>query len=135
MQNKDFYTTTHLIVAAIRVHEHQNNAAPSVDDICRSLSFSLEQGHFICNKLDEIEIIEIVRGAYGARLFIKDHLKIEEIPRAEKGSSLREEIEKFQNTKKDFEQKIESFQAEKAERQKTLFAEIESRLRQKTDAK
>jgi hypothetical protein len=137
MQNNDFYTTTHLLVAAIRLLEHQNGASPSVEDACRALSLSVEQGYLICNKLSEIGIIEMVtkEDTLGTRLFIQDHLKIEEIPRGEQGTSLREEIEKFQNTKKEFEQKIEAFQAEKAERQKNLFAEIESKLKKSAEGK
>ena len=133
MQNKDFYTIAHLVVAAIRVLEHQRNAAPSVDDVRHMLSLSLEQSHMVCNKLDEVGIIEMVKGPYDSRLFIKEHLKLEEIPRAEKGSTLQEEIERFQSTKKDFTQKIESFQAEKEERQKNLFAEIENRFKKKME--
>lgn len=137
MQNNDFYTTTHLIVAAIRLLEHQNSANPSVEDVCGALSLSVEQGYLICNKLHEIEIIEMVKKeeTLATRLFIRDHLKIEEIPRGEKGTSLQEEIEKFQNTKKEFEQKIEAFQAEKAERQKNLFAEIENKLKKNAEGK
>jgi len=104
MKTKDFYSTTHLIVAAIRVLEHRNAAAPSVDEMCQELSFSLEQGYFICNKLGEIGIIDMVvkEGADKTRLFVKDHLKIEEIPRDAEESTLQEEIERFQNTKKRF---------------------------------
>ncbi len=135
MQNNDFYTTTHLLVAAIRLLEHQNGANPSVEQVCHALSLSVEQGYLICNKLSEIEIIEMVmkEDTLGTRLFIQDHLRIEEIPRGEQGTSLQEEVEKFQNTKKEFEQKIEAFQAEKAERQKNLFAEIESKLKKSAE--
>ena len=135
MQNNDFYTTTHLLVAAIRLLEYQNGANPSVEQVCHALSLSVEQGYLICNKLSEIEIIEMVmkEDTLGTRLFIQDHLKIEEIPRGEQGTSLQEEVEKFQNSKKEFEQKIEAFQAEKAERQKNLFAEIESKLKKNAE--
>lgn len=129
MQTKDFYTQSHLVVAAIRIFSHQNSEPPSVDSICKTLSISLEQGHLVCKKLDEMEIIEMVKGPYGTRLFIKDHLKLEEIPRDEKGPSLSEEIEKFQNTRKDFKQKIEDFQMKKEEEQKNLFAQIEEKLK------
>ncbi|OQX00093.1 MAG: hypothetical protein BWK80_62225 [Desulfobacteraceae bacterium IS3] len=133
MENKNFYSTAHLIVAAIRVLENRQNAPPSVDEVSQSLSFSLEQINFICKKLDEIGIIEVVTGGYGTRLFIKDHLKIEEIPQTAAESSLREEIERFQNAKKDFRHKIASLQAEKAERQKNLFADIESKFKKNLD--
>ncbi|GEM_PF-802551 len=132
MKNKDFYSTSHLIVAAIRIYEYQNAANPSVEDLCKALSFSLEQGYFICKKLSEIGIIDMVvkGGTHKARLFVNDYMKIEEIPRDTEEITLQEEIERFQNSKKDFKEQIESFQAEKAERQKTLFEEIENKLKE-----
>ncbi len=92
MQNTDLYSTAHLFVAAIRVLAHQKNTPPSIEDICQTLSFSLEQGNFTCNKLEEMQIIEIVEGSYGTRLFIKNHLKIEDIPRGDKVSGLEESL-------------------------------------------
>ena len=135
MKEKNFYTVAHLIVATIRVLDHQKPVPPSADDICEALSFSLEQGNLVCKKLDETGIIEIVKGAFGTRLFVRDHLKIEDIPKDEKVSTIQEEIEKFQSTKKDFKEKIESYQAEKAERQKNLFAELEDKLKKNLDKK
>lgn len=132
MQNTDLYSNTHLVVAAIRVLNHQKKAPPSIDEVCRALSFSLEQGNFICNKLEETGIIEVVEGTYGTRLFIKNHLKIEDIPKGDKVSNLEEELKKFQNSKKDFTKKIESFQAKQAKKQKNLFAELEKKLKQET---
>ncbi len=132
MQTTDLYSNTHLVVAAIRVLAHQKKAPPSIDEVCQALSFSLEQGNFMCNKLEETGIIEVVEGAYGTRLFIKNHLKIEDIPKGDKVSSLEEELKKFQNSKKDFTKKIESFQAKQAKKQKNLFAELEKKLKQET---
>ena len=61
------------------------------------------------------------------------YLKIEEIPREDKEARLKDEIEKFQSTRKDFKSKIELFQADKAERQKNMFAEIEKKLKRSVD--
>jgi len=135
MQNTDLYSNAHLVVAAIRVLTHQNSAPPSIDTVCQALSFSLEQGNFICNKLAETEVIEIVEGAYGTRLFIKDHLKIEDIPKGDQVSSLEDDLKKFQDSRKDFTKKIESFQTKQAKKQKNLFAELEKKLKQETDKK
>lgn len=131
MKVKDFYSQTHLVVSAIRIYSDQNSKAPSVESICKTLSMSTEQGHLICKRLDEMEIIEMVKGPYGTRLFIKDHLKIEEIPKDDPGTSIKDELEKFQNTQKDFKQKIEDFKTRKSEEQKNLFAQIEERLKKK----
>ncbi|MGD2029361.1 MAG: hypothetical protein PVG86_05415 [Desulfobacterales bacterium] len=129
MQNSDSYSNAHLFVAAIRVLTQQNSSPPSIDQVCRIISFSLEQGNFICKKLKELGVVDVVEGGFGNRLFIKDHLKIEEIPKGKKEGKLEESLKEFQNSKKEFSRKIESFQAKQAKKQKDLFAELEKKLK------
>jgi hypothetical protein len=133
MQNSDFYSDAHLVVAAIRVLTYQNSSPPSMDQVCRIISFSLEQGNFICKKLKEIGIVDMVEGGFGTRLFIKNHLKIEEIPRGKKEDKLGEALKEFQNSKKDFTREIESFQAKQAKKQKDLFAGLEKKLKKESN--
>lgn len=133
MQNPDLYSNAHLVVAAIRIFTHKNSKHPSLNEICKTLSFSLEQGNLICNKLRDLGIIDVVEGAFENHLFIKDHLKIEEIPRDKKEDRLEEALKKFKDSKKDFSKKIESFQAKQAEKQKALFAELEEKLKKGSD--
>ena len=135
MQHTDLYTNAHLIVSAIRILEHQKTVPPSVDEICSMLSISLERGNFLCKKLGKLGIIDFVEGAYGTKLFIKNHLEIEEIPRGEQESELEKELKKFQNTKKDYSKKIESMTAEHVEKKKSLFAELENKLKKSLDKK
>jgi len=133
MQHPDLYSNAHLVVAAIRIFTHKNSKHPSLNEICKTLSFSLEQGNLICKKLKELGIIDVVEGAFENQLFIKDHLKIEEIPRDKKEDRLEEALKKFQDSKKNFSKKIESFQAKQAEKQKALFAELEEKLKKGPD--
>ena len=133
MQHPDLYSNAHLLVAAIRIFTHKNSKHPSLNEICKTLSFSLEQGNLICNKLISLEIIDVVEGAFENHLFIKDHLKIEEIPRDKKEDKFEDALKKFKDTKKDFSKKIESFQAKQAEKQKALFAELEEKLKKGSD--
>lgn len=135
MKGKGFYSDAHLVVAAIRILEHQNFASPSIDEICRTLSFSLEQGNFVCRKLYEMNIIDIVEGAFGTKLFIKNHLLLEEIPQGATEDNLEKEIKKFQTTKKDYIQKIELFKAEQEKKKKNLFAELEKKFKKDLDEK
>ncbi len=129
MNHANLYSSAHLIVAAIRILEHRNSSPPSVENICDTLSVSLEQGNLLFRKLEELKIIEVVEGPYGTRLFVRNHLMIEEIPKDSKESGIEEEIKQFQNTKNDYTKKIESFQAKQAEKQKNLFAELEKKLK------
>ena len=133
MQHPDLYSNAHLVVAAIRIFTHKNSKHPSLNEICKTLSFSLEQGNLVCKKLKDLGIIDVVEGAFENHLFIKDHLKIEEIPRDKKEDRLEEALKKFKDSKKDFSKKIESFQAKQAEKQKALFAELEEKLKKGLD--
>ena len=133
MQYPDLYSNAHLVVAAIRIFTHKNSNHPSMNEICETLSLSLEQGNRICNKLKDLGIIEMVEGAFETHLFIKDHLKIEEIPRDKREDKLGDALKKFKDSKKDFSKKIESFQAKQAEKQKALFAELEEKLKKSSE--
>ena len=135
MQGKDFYSDAHLVVAAIRIIEHRNSAPPSIDEVCRTISFSLEQGNFVCRKLNEMNIINVVEGAFGTKLFIKNHLLLEDIPKGATEDNLEKELKKFQESKKDYTQKIKLFQSEQEKKRKDLFTELEKKLKKDLDEK
>ena len=132
---KDFYMQAHLFVAAVRVFEHRHSRPPTIDDLCQMINFSIEKGNFICRKLEELDVIEAVEGTYGARLFVRDHLRIEDIPRGEAEKNFEDELKKFQESQKAISQKIESFQAKQKQKKKDLFAEMEKKLKQELDKK
>ena len=123
------YHHSHLFVSAIRILDHQKSAPPSIEEVCSLLDFSLEQGHFICNKLAEMEIVKIVEGAYGMRLFIKNHTLLEDIPISDKESKLDEALKQFKATRKGYEKKVASIQADQKEKRKNLFADLEQKLK------
>ena len=137
MQKKadDLYSNSHLFVAAIRVFAHRNSTPPSLDDICKTLSFSIEKGNLLLRRLKELEIIDVVEGSYGDRIFIRNHLKLEDIPRGEEQSKLEEELKKFQAAQKKLSKKVESFQAEQAQKKKSLFSEMEKKLKAELEKK
>jgi len=134
-KSKNLYTTAHLFVSAIRVWEYQNDTPPSLEEISHMLAMSIERTNYICRKLKEMGIIDSVEGSFGNRLFIRDHLKIEEIPREDDESKLEEELKKFKESQKGLSQKIETFQAKQAQKKKDLFAEMEKKLKQELDKK
>ena len=131
METKDPYSQAHLVVAAIRVLEHRQSAPPSIEEVCRTLEYTLEQGYMICRKLKELDIIDIVEGNFGTRLSVKNHLAIEEIPRGIQESHLDKELKAFQTTRKERtkEMEVQSFKAKQEEKKKALFAEIEKKLK------
>jgi len=132
MEQKDQYSQAHLVVSAIRILEHQHSAPPSIEEVCKTLSYTLEQGHMICRKLEELEIIGIVEGAFGTRLSVKDHLAIEQIPRGAQESVLDKQLKAFRTNRKERSKEIESFRTKQEEKKKALFAEIEKKLKAQT---
>ena len=134
-QGKDLYTESHLFVAAIRVHEHVSATPATLEDVCRMLGFSKEHAGLIGRRLEDLGVVEAVEGSFGVRLFVRDHCRLEEIPRGEIGRKLEDEVRRFQDTQRAFTQKIETLQAEQAGKKKTLFAEMEKKLKEELDRK
>ena len=132
-KSKNLYQSAHLFVSAIRIWEYQNNTPPTLADISQLLAISIERSNYICRKLKEMGIVDSVEGSFGNRLFIRDHLKIEEIQREDDESKLQEELKKFKESQKEISQKIESIQAQQAQKKKSLFAEMEKKLKQELD--
>ena len=130
MKQINLQDTAHLFVAAIRVLTHQHRLPPSVESVCEMLSISEERGHHICRRLDELGITEVVKGAFGTKLFVRDYLAIENIPKTDAAASrLDEELKKFQEGRKDLTQKVASFHASQEEKKKRLFADLEKQLK------
>lgn len=125
----DLYNDAHLFVAAIRIFNHLNNRPPSVDEVRKMLSFSSEKGSLVCFQIQKQGIIERVEGGFGDRLFIKDHMKIETLKGSEKGKRFDQELEKFKQSRNDFENKIGSSREKMEQKRKDLFAEIEKKLK------
>lgn len=130
MNKTGLYHQAHLIAAAIRIIEYRNQRPPSDSEIFGKLSFSVEQGNRILKKMNDMGIVDMASGKFGTRVFLVDHLKIEDIPQDEDSSSLQDEIEKFKQSRKGIDKSVEAFKAKKAKRQQDLFAEMENKLKQ-----
>lgn len=134
-RRSDLYTEAHLLVAAIRLFEHTHARPATIEDLCPMLAFSTEHGGIICRRLEELGVLESVQGSFGARLFLRDHRKLEDIPRGEVGRTLEDEVKKFQNLQRNLTQKIESLTSEHTGKKKTLFAEMEKKLKEEIEKK
>ena len=131
MDKKDLYTAGHLIVAGIRVLEHQKRVPPDFEVLAEALSFSLEECHWICRKLHKTGIIEIVEGAFGTKLFIKNHLELEALPKTVMDAPIKDDIDKFMSQKQNQFKEIESIKAKQNKKKQDLFSDIEQKLNQK----
>lgn len=133
MTKKNLYATAHLVVSAIRVMAHQNGAPPSVENLAEALRFSLEESHFLCRRLHKLGIIDVVEGVFGTKLFVKDHLELENIPKEPEDDNIKDDIEKFVSSKKDYTKEIESFKAKQEKKKQDLFSEIDQKLKKQLE--
>jgi len=129
MKKNNLYTLAHLMVSAIRIHEHQHAVPPTIENICEILSISLEEGNRLCLKLSEMQIIEALEKPGGTRLFVKNHLNIEEIPDQPETNNLQSELDQFKKSRKAQINKIKSIQSEQAEKKKKLHEELEQKFK------
>lgn len=129
MDKKDQYETAHLIVAAIRILDHQKGMPPDVEAVGKMLSLSSEESHFFCRKLEKAGIIEVVESAFGTKLFVKNHLELEKLPRGGQETHLKTDIDKFMSQRQDQFKEIESIKAKHEQKKKDLFDEINQKLK------
>ena len=132
---KNLYASGHLFVAAVRVCDHLNGNAPMLEDICRLLNISLERAGFLLRRLTELDVVEAIQGSYGNRIFVRNHLALEEIPRDQVENKLDAELKKFQDHQRQFTERIDSMRAEQAEKKKSRFADMEKKLKEELDKK
>jgi protein-tyrosine-phosphatase len=129
MEQLSLYKRAHLIVAAIRLLAYQTGKPPGVNQLSDCLASSSEQIYMVCRKLTEQGIIEMVAGAYGDKLFVMDHLKIEALPDEAPQSGMEEELALFKEKQKNRDQKIQDIKNKENERKKKLFEQIEAQLK------
>lgn len=129
MEKNSLYVSAHLMVAAIRIHEHRHGGPPTIEDICGVLSISGEEGNRLSHKLTNLGIIDALQKSGETRIFIKNHLNIEEIPRHAETSSLQTELDEFKKSREAQINKIKSIQSEQAEKKKKLHDELEQKLK------
>ena len=134
-ETRSLYDDAHLFVAAVRLLSHQAQTPPDLAQVCEALALSQERGGFVCRRLTEIGAIESIRGAYGDRLFVRDHLKLETLPREDQPDRLQDELDRFQEAQKGLTSKVENIRAEQARKKKDLFSEMEKKLRREIENK
>ncbi|MDJ0828837.1 MAG: hypothetical protein QNI92_03230 [Desulfobacterales bacterium] len=130
---ENLYTSGHLLVAAVRVLTHRQTTPPTIEEICQLIDYSSEHTHYICRKLSDIGALEIVDSPVGLRLFLKNHLCLEDLPKQQADNKLDEELKKFQESKHKITSKVSTLQADEQQRKKDLFAELENKLKKGLD--
>lgn len=129
------YKEAHLIVAAVRILEYRNETPPRLEDVAEMLSVSAEEVSRVCRKLKPMGIIETVEKSGEARLFIADHMRIEDIEDRTEQSPISEELEKFRKQKQSERKTIEELKTGQEQKRKKVQEEIERKLKERMSKK
>jgi hypothetical protein len=130
----DEYSEAHLIVAAIRILQHQKGTPPKLEEVCTMLGISDEEGHTVSRKLAKIGVIDTLEGPFSLSLSVANHLEIEKISQdVTEGKGLALELERFQAKKTKAEKKVADIQAEIEKKKKDRLASIEAEFKKKME--
>ncbi|MFW6081520.1 MAG: hypothetical protein ACOC7W_06370 [Desulfosalsimonas sp.] len=129
MKVNSLYKEAHLFVAAVRILEYRNDSPPAVEDAAGLLSISAEEAGRLCRKLKSMGIIETVEKSGEIRLFVGDHLRIEDIEDRPAQSSISVELEKFRKQKQDERKSLHDLKEGQQQKRKKVREEIERQLK------
>ena len=130
MDSRPSQHQAHLMVAGVRVLEHQHNRPPSVNELAALLGISREvTGHQV-RVLETLGILQTIKSPFDLRVELDDYRQIEALPVEETGPGFKDEVEdfhrKFEKKQKDLQNLFDSGEQEK--RQKERFSDLDSEL-------
>lgn len=120
----------HLLVAAIRVLQHQAQRPPSIEEIATLLQFSKEYVGHLLRALDAEGVVRTIQTPFDQRFEVLDHGKIDDLPLEDRGPGFKDEVDAFH---KEFEEKQKKLQNlfdsnEQGERQRKKFQKLDEEL-------
>lgn len=121
----------HLMVAAVRVLEHQLKRPPTVNEVAETLEFAKEYAGHLVRALEAQEILHAIHGPFETRVEIRDHSKIETLPAEDAGPGFKDEVDDFHRKFEEKQQKLQNlFESnETEERQRKRFESLDDELR------
>jgi hypothetical protein len=100
MAHKPCYEDGHLIVAAVRVLSHNSDKPPTPEDIAELLGLAPDFVRNLVIALGDEGILKVVENPFEIRTEVKNHNKIEELPKEAHGPSIQDELDEFVKKKK-----------------------------------
>jgi hypothetical protein len=121
-----------LLVAAVRILEHQHRRPPAIDEIAELLRYSKEFTGHLVRALEPLGIVHTIKSPFEVRVEVRDHLKIETLPAEDRGPGFQDEVDEFHRQFEAKQKKLQNlFESGEAEqRQRQRFANLDDELRQ-----
>jgi hypothetical protein len=105
MELQATYHEGHLIVAAIRVLKHRHGGRPpTVEEVAEQLALSREWIGVVAAALARAGVLDELTGPFETRIDIRDHLALEDLPRADATAGVDEELREFSAKKREEEE-------------------------------
>lgn len=124
----DMYSQAHLFVAAVRVFEHLHLQPPSLRGLSELLQVSEEELSRISRRLEDQGIIGVIMSGGDPRFTVRDHTKIDDIPRSVEAPRMEEEITRFKTKQESRLKDIEESLSRKGDK-KSIYNELEKALK------
>jgi len=122
MAHKPCYEDGHLIVAAVRVLSHNSDKPPTPEDIAGLLGLAPDFVRNLVIALGDQGILKVVENPFEIRTEVKNHNRLEDLPKESEGPSIQDELDEFVKKKRK--------EAEDTEKMFTM-DEIEKRKQEK----
>ena len=122
------YSQAHLFVAAVRVFEHLHLQPPSLRGLSELLGVSEEELSRISRRLEELGVIGVIVSGGDSRFAVRDHARIEEIPRSVESPRMEDEITQFKSRQETRLKDLEESLARKGDK-KSIYNELEKALK------
>ncbi len=119
MAHRPCYEDGHLIVAAVRVLSHKADKPPTPEDVAELLGLAPDFVRNLIIGLGDEGILKVVENPFEIRTEVKNHIKLEELPKEAQGPSIQDELDEFvKKKKKEVEDTEKMFTMDEIEKQK-----------------
>ena len=131
------YDEAQLLMAAIRIHEFTKKVSPSFQEAAELLHMTSDWISRVCAELSDKGVVDIVEGPFQSTcVTLKDPLAAESLSRGERVNRMEEELKKFKEKNSGaYEKKVKAMQKEQKQKEKDLFNDIASRLKNELGGK
>ena len=131
MEHLPSQAQAHLVVAAVRVLGHKLGRPAAIEEIGELIGYSKELTGHLVRALEACGIVQEIKSPFDVRVEVRDHVKIEALPREDTGPGLQDEVEEFH---KRFQKKQEELQnlfdsGDQETKKKERFAGLEDELK------
>jgi hypothetical protein len=134
MKSKDLYEQAQVFVAGIRVFEYLHGRPPTLEGLSQILKISEEELSLLSRKLEDRFIVGVIKTGAEVRYGIADHLRIEDIPRGQTATKMKDEISQFQNKQAARLNEIEKTLGKSNEKAR-VFSDLEKALKDPSSIK